>query len=268
MAAYRLGSVPYLNAEPLIWPLEKGKIENSHSLIRAAPGELVEKLGKGEVDCALVSVAALFGNPKLVPLPDVAIASRGAVASVILFHDSPLEELETIWLDPASLTSNLLVQILRNPASDKPCKYIIPGKDEDAPSVDALPKNQGRLIIGDSALAHSSERDSNVGTTDLGALWKEKTNHPFVFARWFARNGDIAGDLAPLMREARDWSLLHLHEMVAPLAKKYNFPVSLVDRYLRLNITYMYGPREEAGEREFFRLAKELGERSKAGRDA
>jgi len=255
--AYRIGAVPYLNAEPLIWPLESGTIEHPHKIIRNYPGRLVEMLVNNEIDCAIAPVAGLLKHPTLIPLPSIAIASRGPVASILLFHNDPLENLTKIWLDPASRTSNLLIQILRIKASDTPCAFILPEENE-APSVANLPSNTGRLVIGDPALSYAFESSKNYGLSDLGELWKELTNHPFTFAKWIARNGDIAAEMMPLVKEARDWSLTHLHEIIDPLAERYDFRSSLVDRYLRTNITYMSGPREEAGEREFFRLAKEL----------
>lgn len=255
--SYRLGSVPYLNAEPLIWPLEEGKIDHPHKIIRATPKVLVEMLKNEEVDCAIAPVAALLENSDLIPIPDVAIACRGAVASVILFHDDPLEELSTIWLDPDSRTSNLLIQILRKKRSDNPCDFIMPVEDE-APSISNMPPRNGRLIIGDPALSYASEMSGITGITDLGKLWKDETNLPFTFARWIARTADIAGQLTALLKETRDWSLLNLHHLIDPLAEKYDFRSALVDRYLRQNITYMFGPREQAGVSEYFRLAKEI----------
>ena len=255
--AYKIGSVPYLNAEPLIWPLQEGEIGHPHKIVKAVPGLLVEMLMNGEVDCALAPVAALLDHPELVTIPEVAIACRGPVASVILFHDDPFENLEIIWLDPASRTSNLLIRILRSMASDSPCEFIMPGENE-VPSVANLPANTGRLIIGDPALSYASEFSVNTGITDLGKRWKDETNLPFTFARWIARDGLIAGRLTPLMKEARDWSLLNLHKLIDPLAERYDFRPSLVDRYLRQNITYMFGPRERAGEKRYFELAKNL----------
>jgi chorismate dehydratase len=263
----KLGAVSYLNAEPLIWPLESGEIDHPHTIARALPGEVAGMLAGEEVHCALAPVTVMLDHPGFVSLPDVAISCRGPVASVLLFHDDPLGDLETIWLDPASRTSNLLVQILRHRASDKACRYIISTEDE-APPVVNLPERTGRLVIGDPALSYASESSPASGATDLGQLWKEQTNHPFTFARWIARNGDIGRTISPLVRQARDWSLRHLHELIEPLARKYDFRSSLVDRYLRQNITYMFGPREEAGEREFFVLAREIRRLQDSSADA
>jgi chorismate dehydratase len=264
--ALKIGCVPYLNAEPLIWPLENGVIEHPHSIIRAVPSDLVTKLGDGDVDCALASVVAILDFPKLVPITDIAIASRGAVASVLLFHNDPIEKLETIWLDPASRTSNILVQILRDRASYTECNFILP-ENGDAPEIDLLPADTGRLIIGDEALRCVYGNNPASNYTDLGELWKEKTNHPITFAKWIARNGDIAAELKPLLIEARDWSLIHLASYISDLAVKYEFETEVVDRYLRTNITYMHGPRELAGEREFFTLAGNLINKREKDRD-
>lgn len=253
----KLGSVPYLNAAPLVWPLENGKFNEPRAIVRALPSELTRMLASGEIDCAVAPVASMLEIMSLVPIPEVAIACRGPVASVLLFVNGSLDDLETIWLDPASRTSNLLVQILRERASETACEFVMPEGDE-APDVENLPENSGCLIIGDRALRYSSNPEKKYNFVDLGELWREKTNHPFTFARWIARTGDIAGELRDLVREARDWSMLHLHELIEPLAEEYDFDTAIVDRYLRFNITYMHGPREQAGEREFLSEAKKL----------
>lgn len=253
----KLGAVSYLNAEPLVWPIEKGDIETFHSVIRAYPSQLSAMLVNGEVDCALAPVVTLLDNPALVPVPDIAIACRGAVASVLVFHNGEFNNLEKIWLDPASRTSNVLVQILMDRESMTPCEFPLTTAAE-MPAVENLPVNTGRLIIGDDALRLSARISGNIEITDLGELWREKTNHPFTFARWIARDGDIAAQVKDSLKSARDWSMLHMHEIIGPLAEQYRFSGDVVDRYLRTNITYMHGPREQAGEREFFNLAAKL----------
>jgi chorismate dehydratase len=253
----KLGAIPYLNAEPLLWPLENGTIPHTHKIIKAIPSHLEKLLEEGVIDCALTSVATILNFPKLVPVPEIAIASRGAVASVLVFHNDPFGILDTIWLDPSSVTSNILVQILRDRASETSCRFLMPGSIA-APEFASLPKNTGRLLIGNPALSYCYDKSRTANFTDLGELWREKTNQPFTFARWLARNGDIAAELKPLLLSARDWSLRHLNDYVGQLSGKHGFPVEVIDRYLRINITYVHGPREQAGERLFFTLARNL----------
>ena len=254
---YKIGCVPYLNAEPLIWPLENGQIQHGFEIIREVPSKLVRKIGMGELDCALASTVALMDFPNLVPVPNIAIASRSAAASVLLFHNDPIGDLSTIWLDPASRTSNVLVQILRDRSSHTKCKFINP-EFGNPPEIDGLPEKTGRLLIGDKALEVSNGANAFTNFTDLGELWKEKTGHSMTFARWFTRSGDIAAELMPLLAQARDWSLVHLPLIIDNVSLKYGFPPELVDRYLRINICYVHGPREQAGERLFMTEAKNL----------
>jgi len=253
----KLGAVSFLNAEPLVWPLQNGKTGGKHDIIRSVPSELIGMLEEGEIDCALVSIACLLDNPNFVPVPDIAIACRGAVASVALFQNGKVEDLEKIWLDPASRTSNLLLKVLRDNVSNTPCTYLMP-EDEEPPEIEQLKHKTGRLIIGDSALKITSGETVHPPYTDLGEWWREVTNHPFTFARWIARNGDIAAELKDELKDARDWSLLHLHEFSGELAESYGFSHDIVDRYLRTNLVYMHGPREMAGEREFMTMAKKI----------
>jgi len=122
----------------------------------------------------------------------------------------------------------------------------------------AIPPRTGVLIIGDRALTFLWKHQRQAGFTDLGELWKERTNLPFTFAMWIAKDGDTGASLAPLMREARDWSLLHLNEMLDPLAARYGFEASHIDQYFRRNVTYLFGPREQEGLKRFFEMVEGL----------
>ncbi len=253
----KLGAVPYLNAEPLTWPIENGELDEKLEILRATPSELVGMLTSGELDCALAPIASLLDFPDLVPVPDVSISCRGPVASVLLFHKGPLDLVKKIQLDPSSKTSNLLIQIIMGKSTTNPCEFILPepGMPIDPASLDP---NTGMLLIGDPAIKLAASDLPGISISDLGALWKEMTNHPFTFARWIARNGDIAASLSGLLKSARDWSVLNLHELIGPLSEKYNYPIHFTDHYLRTNITYMHGPREIAGEREFLSLGRKI----------
>ena len=81
----RLGAVSYLNAEPTVYGLER---EPGFRVERDLPARVAERLHAGEVDLGLVpSIEYAFGRYAIVP--GVAIASRGPVRSVRLFHRGP-----------------------------------------------------------------------------------------------------------------------------------------------------------------------------------
>jgi chorismate dehydratase len=153
---------------------------------------------------------------------------------------------------------------LRDRSSHTPCEFILP-EFYNAPKVDSLPHRTGRLIIGDEALRLSNGENAVTNYTDLGELWREKTGHPVTFARWMTRSGDIAAELAPILIEARDWSMVHMSTFIDNLHEKYGFPPDLIDKYLRINMCYMHGPREQAGDRLFNTLAKNLLSRKEIG---
>ena len=169
IAGLRLGSVPYLNAEPLLDGLE--------AEIRVEPSRLMGALLRGEVDVGVLSVgAALVHNLRV--LPSCGVASDGPVGSVFLLHEVPFKEVRRVHPDPASVTSNLLARILVERAGS--------GAWEETET-----KAQGRVLIGDAALALE-----NWLGTDLGEAWKDWSGLPFVFAAW------VIGPGVP----ERDWT--------------------------------------------------------------
>jgi chorismate dehydratase len=84
------------------------------------------------------------------------------------------------------------------------------------------PEHDARLVIGDAALLLSSGTSDLAReyphAYDLGAVWKEWTGLPFVFAVWVAqRSAPVERSLAlhaQLIR-SRDWGLDHLGELAA-----------------------------------------------------
>ena len=99
----------------------------------------------GELDAALLSITeALFNNTYDV-LDGIAIASLGEVKSVLLAHREPLEKIQTIHCDTASLTSVNLLRVLLAERGLNPEFVPLPSYEaaRDLPNV---------LLIGDAAL--------------------------------------------------------------------------------------------------------------------
>src|SRR5579862_1263638 len=105
LAPFRVGSVRFLNAAPLVRGIED-------EIILATPAKLAEMLQKDELDAGLVSITEVLFNDRYDVLDSMAIASLGEVKSVFLAHRKPLEEAREIFCDTASLTSVELVRVL------------------------------------------------------------------------------------------------------------------------------------------------------------
>jgi chorismate dehydratase len=128
------------------------------------------------------------------------------------------------------------------------------------------------LLIGDRAMHAPGGRFAAVW--DLGEEWTRWSGLPFVFAMWVARAGIDLQGIETALAECRDAGLAHLQEIAAVEAA----PLGLTERecvaYLRDNLYFYLGPREQQGLDLFYRHAHQMGlapegfDPSQAKRDA
>src|SRR5215471_19319598 len=107
-----LGSVPYLNAMPLLEGLERA---TQRPIVFDTPARLHERVAGGEIDVALLPVISYLENPELRLIPGTGIVSHGEVRSVKAFHEGlgiDLGNSERIFLDSDSKTSQRLLKLL------------------------------------------------------------------------------------------------------------------------------------------------------------
>lgn len=242
----RLGAVSYLNAEPSVYGLER---EPAFRVERDVPSRVAERLHAGEVDLGLVpSIEYAFGRYAIVP--GIAIASRGPVRSVCLFHPGPLERVRRVALDTSSRASVGLVRVLLHARLGRDPEYV-----GMAPSLDAmLAEADAALLIGDPAL----DLESDVARLDLGEEWTRLTGLPFVYAFWAGREGALRPDgVARLQRALREGTGA-LGEIAARQARGDAARAARYEAYLRDNIVYQLGEAEQAGLAEFWRRAHAL----------
>jgi chorismate dehydratase len=243
----RLGAVSYLNAEPLIHGLRD---ESRFELVSDVPARVAEMLRAGEVDVGMIpSIEYALGEYAIVP--GVAIGSRGAVRSVVLLHERPLESLRSVALDTSSRTSVALVRILLRERLGRDPEYV-----EMAPDARAmLRRADAALLIGDPALYF----DGPARRVDLGQAWYDATRLPFVFAFWAARPDALGDADVARLQQALAAGLRH----VPQIASSYNGHgaghAAENEAYLRDNIVFRFGEQEQAGLREFFRRAHDQG---------
>lgn len=110
----RVGAVSYLNAKPLVYGFEKGMMHDVIDLSFEFPSKVASQLMNDEIDIGLVPVAAIPHLKEHHIISDFCIGTEGEVASVCLFSDVPLQNIESILLDYQSRTSVILLQILLN----------------------------------------------------------------------------------------------------------------------------------------------------------
>lgn len=234
----KIGSVPYLNAAPLTYGLED-------EAVMTVPSKLAELIRAGELDAALVSVTEVLFHSGYDVLDGIAVASRGAVKSVFLAHLKPMEEIDVIWCDTASLTSVNLLRVLLAERGLKPLFKPLPSYEaaDDYPAV---------LLIGDPALrfAHGNYPHA---IWDLGLAWHNLTKLPFVYAVWALRRGAHNESLRNKLRNAKKLGLAQMDELISI---RREFTPELRRAYLTGHIRYDLGETEKRGLARFVDLLR------------
>lgn len=203
----KVGAVSYLNAKPLIYGFEQGKMENEVELIIDYPANIALQLVNNQIDIGLVPTAIIPSLKEHHIISDYCIGCDGEVASVCLFSDVPLREIETILLDYQSRTSVALLKILLQDHW-KISPNLIAGSENYERQIAGTTAG---LVIGDRALA---QRTKSGYIYDLGLAWKEMTGLPFVFAAWIS-NKPVTESFMARFNEANDLGFLHLDEVIS-----------------------------------------------------
>ena len=249
-----LGTVPYLNVQPIIWALETGRLAcPGLKIVPEVPRILAAELFEGRYDAAIVPVYESIRHPETYRyLNAPVIAARGAVYSVMLFSASPWEELHTIWLDRSSLTSVHLVQVL---SAEKGLSIIFRDfGDQAMPAL--LSAGEGMVVIGDPAFA---QHGRHAYAYDLALEWQAITALPFVFAAWLVPPGEHPAGMAAILIESLEIGLNCLEEVAKDSARRFGVTEEFALRYFTNNIHYELGPEELAGWQEFARLCFKHG---------
>jgi chorismate dehydratase len=241
LGSFRVGSVPYLNAVPLTRGLED-------QLLFAPPSQLAQKLGRDELDAALVSVTEVLLNDRYDILDSVAIASLGEVKSVFLAHRQPLEEISEIFCDTASLASLHLLKVLLAEKGLKP-------QFKPLPNYENLQSFQNVFLIGDHGLKFSLEAHEHE-IWDLGTAWYEHTGLPFVYAVWALRRGVANEALRRQLREAKSFGMDTLDYIIS---SRTEFDFDFRKDYLSWHIHYHLGSDERRGIARFAELLRRYG---------
>ena len=86
----RISVVQYLNTSPLVWGFTHGLLAGKYDLSFTVPSQCAEALRAGDVDIAIIPAIEYQRIDDLVILPDLAIASKRRVRSLLLISKVPL----------------------------------------------------------------------------------------------------------------------------------------------------------------------------------
>jgi chorismate dehydratase len=247
----RVGAVNYLNTKPLVYGWER--FAPHAELVMDYPSRLADDLASGRLDVALIPSIEFFHDPTYTIVSDACIACRGPVLSVKLFSRVAIEAIRTLALDEGSRTSIALARILlaeRHGVRPRLAPLPVDATLADT-SADAV------LLIGDRAI-HSPPGRYEV-VWDLGDEWCRWAELPFVFAMWVARAGTELAGLDTALNLARDEGMAHLDEIAAGEAAPLGLTRPQCLSYLRDNLHFRLGAREQRGLELFYEKAARMG---------
>lgn len=257
----RIGQIEYANCLPLFHILQEEFPCTGFDFVVGVPAELNRMLRAGEIDvCPSSSIEYANYPQNYTILPQLSIASIGAVASVLLFSAVPITELGgcKILLSSESATSVNLLKVLLGRHFGLSCIYenALPGTTEIYGEASAL------LLIGDSALRASLE-NTDLFVFDLGEMWYKWTGCPFVFALWLCRNEIAAGaelkTLARQLIQAKETVPSRLELLVLSARESVWMGRDRLLSYWRDNISYHLDERAQTGLMLYFTACYEIG---------
>ena len=234
-----------MNTKPLIYGFENGTIKEEVHLVIDYPSKIADMLLNDEIDVGLIPVAVI---PKLKQhdiISDYCIGSVGEVASVCLFSEVPLHEIQTILLDYQSRTSVALLKVLIR----EYWKINIVFKETCENYQSKISGTTAGLVIGDRAL---QQRKISKYIFDLGEEWKNFTGLPFVFAAWIA-NKKLPALFEKSFNEANAQGLLQIEEVV----KENPFSAFDLRQYYKKCISYELTEEKKKGMELFLEKMKE-----------
>ncbi|MCO4294421.1 menaquinone biosynthesis protein [Solitalea sp. MAHUQ-68] len=239
MEKLRVSAVSYTNTKPFLYGLEHSNVLDKLELSLDIPADCAQKLIDDKADVGLIPVAALLRLPYYEIIGDYCIGATGAVNSVFIFSDVPVQQISTICLDPQSRTSNNLARILMK-------KYW---------NIDPVILQEGeadaQVLIGDRTFGRKQEFNY---AYDLAEEWMNFTGLPFAFAVWTA-NKPVNEQLKAELNKALAYGVDHRVDLLKTMDKRADFDI---DDYLLHKIDYVFDDKKHQALNLYLEFLKEI----------
>ncbi|HET9994023.1 MAG TPA: menaquinone biosynthesis protein [Candidatus Acidoferrum sp.] len=278
MTKLRISIVQYLNTAPLVWGFTNGPLQGKYDLSFTIPSQCAEDLRFGRADVAIIPAIEYQRIPDLVILPDMAIASKNQVRSLLIVAKKPIEQASSFALDCSSRSTQALTRILCAEQWKVDPKFF-----EALPDLpEMLQQTDAALLIGDPALrvAVGIEENSWPGAQgqticqaaalginssellyvyDVVGEWRALTGLPAVLAVWAARRELATPEVTADFIASRDFGLSHIGEISYEAAQDLELPQRTLESYLRNNIDFSLDAENRSGLELYFEHAARLG---------
>ena len=278
MIPLRISIVQYLNTAPLVRGFTHGPLRGKYQLSFTVPSLCAEALRSAAVDIAIIPAIELQRIDGLVVLPNLSIASKKSVRSLLLVSKKPINQVSSIALDRSSRSTQALVRILCAKRWNLAPEFF--EADPDLRSM--LEHADAALLIGDPALRLALDSEAKAKCDSAGILWcpgeiaglpratplflydvvekwRSLTSLPAVLAVWAARPAVVTPEVIRDFHQSLAFGMQHLPEICAEAAHDLNLPAEKLRRYLAENIDYTLDEENLRGLQRYYDLAAELG---------
>jgi chorismate dehydratase len=265
----RVAAIRFLNPAPLMWDFDHPPLAvplaERYDIESMMPAQCAERLASGAADLGLVPITAFARSSDLRIVPGCAIASKGAIRSLLLIvrASTGRDGVRSIATDTSSRATLAYVQVMARRFWKIPATFT-----QHAPDLDAmLAACDAALLIGDPALLALEDRAARQQRTgeellylDLGEEWHRLTGLPWISALWGVREESIRSapvrdQLVSDLLGSRDAGLAHIDDLADEWAMHIALPRATIYTYLSQNIHYILDDECLEGLRRFYALA-------------
>jgi chorismate dehydratase len=276
MSKLRVSIVEFVNTAPLVWGFTDGPLEGRYDLSFTVPSLCAEALRNGQADVAIIPSVEYQRMEGMVILPDMAIAAKGEVRSILVVSRRPIELARTIALDTSSRSSVALVRLLSRGFWGCEPEFVDMAPDPEA----MMARADAALLIGDPALEVRLKVDAlarkrpvsghgccggdldehpipgveTLFVYDVAQQWHEMTGKPCVLAVWVGRRELMTPDVVSDFLASKEYGLSQIDEIAEGAALKLNLPPREIESYLRENIDFSLDVENLDGLRHYFDL--------------
>lgn len=250
----KLGTVPHINAKPIIYPLENGLVEHQFDISYCNPALLSGKLYNREVDMGLIPVAEFLrvGNYRV--FPDISISSYGSVDSVALLVKGKLKDISAVAVDSCSRSSTALLRIMLEIFYGLAPEYV--RRDYGPGFYDEV---DASMVFGDVGLRVMYDRPEGYTIYDLGKVWTDHTGLPFVYAVFALHEGVDLGENSKALLDSKSRGMEYIDRISHEEAEKLGISEKFCRNYLAKRIRYDLTDQDIAGLIKYSEYLSELG---------
>lgn len=279
MRKLRISVVQYLNTVPLVHGFTHGALKDKYELSFTVPSQCADDLHDGRADVAIIPAIEFQRIDNLVILPDLAIAAKRRVRSLLIVSRKPIAEVQSMALDRSSRSTQALARILCSEQWQiKPAFF----EETFNSAANILDVADAALLIGDPALRLAisiagsaalgadgelmcSPGKAGVNATetlhvyDVVQEWRRLTGLPAVLAVWAGRRELVTPEIVADFAASKAQGVAHLAEISATASVEQDLPAADLLNYLRENIDFTLDSENLAGLELYYCLAAKLG---------